>query len=301
MDRPPTATGGLDPRRERAWIAAAPVLFVLLWSTGFIGAKLGLPHAEPFTFLLWRFVIVTALMAAVSVATRAPWPDTWAQAGRIAVTGLLVQGTYLGGIFASIHAGLPAAVAALIGGLQPLLTAIAAGPFLGERVTGRQWAGLVLGLGGVTLVLGDRITLEGTGLAGIAFAFVALFGITAGTLYQKRHGEGMDLRTGSVIQFAACIVPAAVLAVWLETMEVAWTGEFVFALAWLVLALSLGAISLLMLLIRRGAAAKVASLFYLVPPVTAVLAYFIFGETLSVVALGGMAVAVVGVALVTRT
>ncbi|MCP5366469.1 MAG: DMT family transporter [Hyphomicrobiales bacterium] len=283
-----------------AWIAATPALFVLLWSTGFIGAKLGLPYAEPFTFLLLRFAIMAVLLTAAALVLRAPWPRTAAAWYHLAVTGLLVQAAYLGGVFAAIHWGVSAGVSALIVGTQPLLTAVAAGPFLGERIRPRQWLGFLVGIAGVALVVWHKLDLARGDLAGFVSCLVALVGITAGTLYQKRHGGAMDLRTGTAIQFAVSAVPMAALAWTFETMQVRWTGEFVFALGWLVLVLSVGAITLLWLLIRRGAAAKVASLFYLVPPVVAVIAYFLFGETLGPLALAGMALTVVGVALVTR-
>jgi len=287
-------------RSTAAFIAATPALFVLLWSTGFIGARFGLPYAEPFTFLLLRFAILTVVLVAVALATRAPWPRSTAEVGHTAVVGLLVHATYLGGVFAAIHLGIEPAVAALIVGTQPLLTAVAAGPYLGETVTPRQWLGLVIGLVGVALVVAEKLTFETRHVGGAVLAVLALVGITVGTLYQKRHGGAMDLRTGSAIQFIAAAIPMLILALIFETMRVSWTGEFVFALGWLVVVLSLGAISLLYLMIRRGAASKVASLFYLVPPVTALMAYAMFGNTLGPLALAGMVAAAVGVALVVR-
>jgi len=285
---------------DNMFVVAMPGVFVLLWSTGFIGAKLGLPYVEPFTFLLIRFAALTVILVAIALAFRAPWPSTWGAVARVSVVGLLVHGVYLGGVFSAIHVGLSAGVAALVVGLQPLLTAVGAGVFLGEKVKPRQWLGLVLGLVGVVLVLGDKLNIDGGGLDGIAFAVAALFGITAGTLYQKRHGDAMDLRSGSAIQYAVAAVPMLVLAWIFESGEVQWSGELVFALVWLVLVLSLGAISLLYILIRRGAASKVASLFYLTPPVVAVLAWILFDETLVPMAMVGMGVVVVGVALATR-
>lgn len=275
-------------------------MFVLLWSTGFIGAKLGLPYAEPFSFLFLRFAILTALLSLVAVAFRAPWPRSWAETGRLCLVGLLVHGAYLGGVFSAIYAGVPAGIAALIVGLQPLLTGVGAGLFLGETVTRRQWLGLGLGLIGVVLVLSDKLSLEIDNLYGISYAIIALLGITVGTLYQKRHGNTTDLRSGSAIHFAAASVPMAILAWAFESREVVWSSEFIFAMGWLVVVLSLGAMSLLFLLIRRGAAAKVASLFYLTPPVTAVFAWALFDETLGPLAMVGMGIAVVGVALVTK-
>lgn len=278
-----------------------PAVFVLLWSTGFIGAKLGLPHAEPFTFLAIRFALVVAILAGVAVATRAPWPADRRLVGHLAVSGLLVHAVYLGGVFAAIHRGLPSGLTALVVGLQPLLTAVAAGRLLGERVSPRQWLGFGLGLVGVAMVLSTRLTgvrLDGFGWDALAFALAALLGITAGTLYQKRFCTGMDLRTGTVVQYLAALAGCLPAALLFETMAVEWAGEFVFALGWLVLVLSMGAISLLMTLIRLGEAARVASFFYLVPPVTAVMAWALFNEELSPLALAGMGVAVAGVALV---
>jgi len=281
-----------------AWIAIMPAIFVVLWSTGFVGAKYGLPYAEPFTFLLWRFMIVALLLLLAAFALRAPWPATRAEFGHIAVAGVLVHAGYLGGVFSAIHHGVSAGEVALIAGLQPVLTAAVAGPVLGERVSARQWAGFVLGFVGVVLVVSNRLDPGGAGMVGYLAAFLALAGITAGTLYQKRFCSHMDLRSGAVIQFSASAVLMAVLALLTESMVVNWSGEFIFSLAWLVLVLSLGAISLLYLLIRHGEAARVTSMFYLVPPVTALMAYALFGERLGIVALVGMGLVVIGVALV---
>jgi drug/metabolite transporter (DMT)-like permease len=277
-----------------------PALFVVLWSTGFIGARLGLPHAGPLTFLALRYALAAALLVLVAVVMRAPWPRRMSEVAHYAVAGLLVHGVYLGGVFLGISLGVEAGVAALIVGLQPLLTAALAGMLLSERVTAWQWAGLALGLLGVALVL-ERKLGQGPGDAlGSVACLIALLGITAGTLYQKRYCGRMDLRTGSVVQFAAAGIATLPLALLFEDMRIDWNGEFVFALLWLVLVLSLGAISLLYLLIRRGAAAQVASLFFLVPPCTALIAWPLFGETLSTVALLGMALTAVGVALARR-
>ncbi len=284
---------------------ATPVLFVLLWSTGFIGAKFGLPYAEPLTFLSSRYVLVILLMALLALAMRAPWPRSPAEAMHIGVTGLLVHGLYLGGVFMSIHRGLPAGVAALVVGMQPVLTALGAGLLLGERVSIRQWAGLALGFVGVTLVVSNKVTAGGVSPAALGTmlvpALAALGGITAGTLYQKRFCPRFDLRTGSVVQFLPTLAVTALVAWRTETMHIDWTGEFVFALLWLVLVLSLGAISLLNLLIRSGSAVNVASLFYLTPPATALIAWAMFDETLTGLALVGMAVAVGGVWLARKT
>ena len=275
-----------------------PFLFVLLWSTGFIGAKFGLPYAEPVTFLCVRYLLVIAVMGGVALATRAPWPHAPRQWLHIGLTGLLVHATYLGGVFMAISHGLPAGIASLVVGLQPLLTALGAGALLGEKVLPRQWAGLVLGFGGVGLVVSHKVAAAASApelSAMLTPVLVALVGITAGTLYQKRFCPAFDLRTGSVIQFVPCLIVSALLASQTETMLITWSGPFMFALGWLVLVLSVGAISLLNLLIRSGSAVNVASLFYLTPPTTALIAWGVFGETLTGLALAGMAITVFGV------
>lgn len=282
------------------FIAAMPGLFVLLWSTGFIGAKFGLPFAEPLTFLALRFALVAALLTAVSLVARAPWPSDPATLGHLMVAGVLVHGVYLGGVFASIHQGVPAGVSALIVGLQPLLTAALAGPLLGERVRPVQWLGLLLGLAGIALVVSNKLGLGLGSPFAMGLSGLALLGMTAGTLYQKRFGGAMDLRTGNAIQFMAAGVVTGAGALLTETMQIEWTPNFIFALAWLVIVLSLGAISLLLVLIREGAASRVASYFYLVPPVTAVEAWLLFDEGMGLVALGGMVLVVAGVALAVR-
>ena len=279
---------------------AIGALFVLLWSTGFIGAKLGLPYAEPLTFLALRMALVATLLLVVAVVTRAPWPVSRRAWVDVVVAGLLVQCGYLGGVFSAIYHGMHAGVAALIVGLQPLLTAVGAAFFLGERSTRLQWVGLTLGFVGVALVVSNGLASEGVTTTSLALATLALVSITAGTIYQKRYGGAMDFRTGGVIQYTSTGVVLFVLAAMTESMHVTWSGPFIFALAWLVLVLSIGAISLLFILIKRGKATAVSSLFYLTPPVTAIMAYLLFGEALTPVALLGMAIAVVGVALVNR-
>ena len=286
---------------QQVWAAAAPGIFVLLWSTGFVGARMRTPYTEPFIFLLHRFVILAFLLSAAGLIWRTPWPKSCRQVGHLAVIGLLIHGSYLGGVFWAISNGVSAAIVALIVSLQPLLTAVVARPYLGELVSARQWVGLMFGFAGVALVIGDDIDLVGSSGLGITVCFVALLGITFGTLYQKRHGSNMDLRTGSAIQFSAAAIAVGGLTYYLGERPIEWTGEFIFALTWLVVVLSIGAISLLYLLIRQGAASEVASLFYLVPPVVAIEAYFLFGETLSVFDITGMAVAMSAVALVLHT
>ncbi len=280
-----------------AWVF--PGLFVILWSTGFIGAKLGLPYAEPFTFLSLRFSLVLAILLPLCWLSRAPWPNRRGVV-HMAITGVLMQAGYLGGVFASMHHGMPAGVSALITGLQPVFTAVLGGWLLQERTSLRQWSGFGLGVLGVALVVGDRIAIHNLALPAILLSALALASITLGTVWQKRHGGAIDLRSGAAIQFAAAAVVLAPLAFLLETREVRWTGEFVFALAWLVLVLSFGAIFLLLYLIRHGAATRVASLFYLVPPTTALIAWPLFGESYSVLAAAGMGLGMLAVWLVTK-
>jgi len=276
--------------------SAFPMLFVLLWSTGFIAAKYGLPYAPPLTFLLYRFALVAALMTVVAFVTRAPWPDTVAQAGHVAVSAWLVHGAYLGGVFVALAAGMPAGTAAMLVGLQPIITVAIARGWLGERVVPRQWLGLLLGLAGVWLVVRHKVGLTDS-LTGLAAIAVALAGISVGTLYQKRFCSHVDLRTGAVVQFAACAIVYLPVVLVLDGEPVRWTREFLFALGWSVVVLSVGAISLLYWLLRHGAAANVARLFFLVPAVTAVMAWAVFGETLDALAVAGMALISVGVAL----
>ena len=280
--------------------AALPFLFVFLWSTGFIGAKFGLPYAEPLTFLLTRYLLVLGLMIPLVLLTRAPWPGDVRQVMHIGVTGLLVHAVYLGGVFMAIKHGLPAGVTALVVGMQPLLTACGVGLLLGEQVSPRQWLGLVLGFVGVSLVVANK--LGDVPLAAMLLpAIAALLGITLGTLYQKRFCPRFDLRTGSVIQFLPTAVVTAMVASATESMLIDWTPQFVFALLWLVLVLSVGAISLLNVLIRSGSAVNVATLFYLTPPSTAVIAWLLFDETLGALAVAGMVLAVSGVYLARAT
>ncbi|MGY1704637.1 DMT family transporter [Geodermatophilus sp. SYSU D00697] len=279
-----------------------PALFVLLWSTGFVGAKYGLPYAEPFTFLGVRLVVAAVLLAGLALAVRSQLPRGRRQYRHAAVAGVLLHAGYLGGVFYGISVGVPAGVSAVVVSVQPVLVAVLAARLLGERVTARQWAGFVLGLTGVCLVVGPGLADVGaTGplpLSGVLACGVGLAAGTAGTLYQKRHGDEVPLVSGTAVQYAAASVLLLAIAVTTEDTTIRWTGEFVAAFVWLVVVLSLGAVLLLLLLLRHGTAAGVSSLYYLVPPATAVEAYLLFGERLSPVSLLGIAVTTVGVALV---
>ncbi len=285
---------------EPAWYAILPGVFVLFWATGFIAGKLGLPYAGPFTFLSIRFMLVIALLTVIAVVMRAPWPKREALVP-IAIGGLFVHAGYLGMTFAAISVGVEAGVSAMMAGLQPVLTAAVAAYFLGETVTKRQWAGLFLGLVGVAMVLQNKLSLGlGTPL-GMFFAFMSAVSMTAGTLWQKRFGGAMDLRTGSIVQFAASLVVTLPVAIYLEGFRHVWAPDFIIAMAWLVIVLSVGTIFVLFTVIKRGAISKVSSLFFLVPPTTALMAWLLFKETLGVPAFAGMLLIAIAVAMVTWT
>ncbi|MDC0661420.1 DMT family transporter [Marinobacter sp. SS21] len=279
-----------------------PALFVWLWSTGFIGAKFGLPYAEPFTLLLLRMLLTLALLTGLAWWLKVRWPD-WRGAGHVAVTGLLVHGCYLGGVYYAIQGAMPSGVVSLIVGLQPVVTGVAAVAILGEGIGARQWCGLLLGLAGVSLVILEKMVLVTDAVAAfplwtLLWALLALFGISLGTVYQKRHGTHVELVPGTIIQYAAASVFFAVGAFGWESRAVEWHPQLQLSMAWLVLGVSIGAILLLMWLIRRGAANQVASLFYLVPPVTALQAYWAFDERLGLLAMFGGVLSITGVALV---
>jgi drug/metabolite transporter (DMT)-like permease len=285
---------------NRTQEVALPALFVGLWSTGFVFARLGLPYAQPFTFLSVRLAVAAALLLIIAVASGAAWPRSLREGGHIAVTGLLFHGAYLAGVFEAIAHGVATGIVALIAGLQPILTAAVAGPLLGEQVNRRQWSGFVLGFAGIGLVVWDRFGAHEGTPAGFALAFLCLIGITAGTLYQKRYCPNLDPRSGTAIQFAVAAGALTILSLVFETGHIVWSRDFAIAFAWLTLVLSVGTFNLLVLLIRRGEASRVSSLFYLVPPMTALIGWFAFGEVLSAITISGMAVAVAGVALVNR-
>ena len=283
-----------------AWRVLVPGGFVVLWSTGFFIGKLGLAFAPPFTILFLRFALAALLMAAAALPLRSAWPRSPRQAAHLAVVGVLLQTVYLGGCYAAMAAGLPAGITALIVGLQPILIATVVGPLLGERVGPKHWLGLALGFLGVALVLWDKLDIAGLESWGVLFALAGLLGITAATLYQKRFCGAGDLITGTAIQYAAAALTTLPIVLVLGWGPVHWTGSFVFSLAWLTFALSIGAVTLLLWLIRRGVASKVASLFYLTPPAAALGSYLLLNETLAAPALLGMALTAVGVALVNR-
>jgi drug/metabolite transporter (DMT)-like permease len=287
----------MKPRSlEYVAIVAAPAVFVVLWSSGFIGSKAGLPYAEPMTYLSLRMVALVLMLGAMVAIARPAWPSP-ACALHNVVAGVGVHGLYLGGVFISIDHGLPAGLAALIVALQPILTSTLANRWLGERVVLHQWVGLALGLVGVWLVVQERAGGDAT-LTGWIAIFIALIAITLGTLYQKHFAGGVDWRIGLLVQYTASGALFVLAAFLFETRVVEWTLQFVLALSWLVFGLSLGAIWLFYFMIRRSAAMRVTSLFYLTPPVTALMAWLLFDERLAPLALVGMAVCVAGVFLV---
>lgn len=278
-----------------------PALFVFLWATGFIGALYAMPWAEPFTFLAIRFTLAFLLLGAYVLFLR---PARLGLRGIVmaGIAGVLMHGIYLGGVFWAIRHGMPAGLSALIVGLQPLITALFAGSLLGETIFPRHWAGLAAGFAGVVIVLAPTLGNLDGGVTGptLIACFVAVAAMSAGTIWQKRFLTGSDLIAGTCWQYAGGALLMAVLSFALETRTITVNGELIFAMAWLVLVLSIGAIVLLMIMIRDGEMSKVASLFYLVPAVTAVIAWLLFGEDLTLVQVGGMALATFGVALATR-
>lgn len=286
-------------------VRAMPAVFVLIWSTGFIVARYGMPHAPPMKFLAMRYALSVLCFLLWAVALRAAWPRGRVQWGHLAVTGVLMHAGYLGGVWAAVKLGMGAGLAALLVGLQPVLTAVWVSARGGE-VAPRQWAGLSLGLAGLVLVVWQKLGLGEVHAMNLLFAFVALVSITAGTLYQKRFVQPCDVRTANLVQLAAAFAVTLPLAL-LETEAMRWTlpgggvnGELAGAMAWSVLGLTLGGSSLLYLLIQRGAATAVTSLLYLVPPTTALMAWGLFGEPFTALTLAGLALTAAGVSLVVR-
>lgn len=274
----------------------APPLFIFIWATGYIAAKLAAPHADPLTFLSWRYAGVALLMLGLALAARAAWP-TPRQMLHLAVAGLGIQALYLAGVWVSIRQGLPAGTAALIVNLQPVLVAAAA-PLIGERVSPRQWAGVALGLGGVLLVIWHKLNLGAGFGPPLLLCLMALLGITAGTLYQKRFVPQFDLRTGQVVQFGVSLAATLPLAWALEPMRIVWNADVLIAMGWSILVLTAGGISLMFHMLRHGRVTAVSSTMYLVPSVTSVMAWLLFGETLGAQAIAGMGVTLLGVYLV---
>lgn len=295
----------LSQRQTAFLIRAAPLTFALFWSSGFIVAKYAAPDADPFTFLTVRAGSTIVVLVLIIVASRAPWPGSAREAFHSIVAGMLLHGGYLGGVWWAVAQGLPAGIAGLITAAQPLLTAVLAAPFLGERLTRRQWVGIAGGFAGIVLVLTPRLTaVDMTPLGAVVLPMIVNFGatvsVTLGTFYQKRFVPRTDLRTGTCLQFVGALVVFGPLALLTETLRFNATATLVAALAWSVLVISLAAIALLLWMLRRGEVSRVAALIYLVPPLTAIEAFMLFGESLTIVQIVGMAVAALGVWLVTH-
>ena len=285
--------------RNEAWLRAMPVVFVLIWSTGFIVARYGMPNSPPFTFLLWRYIFSLLCFVLWVKWARVPWPQGVVQWWHLAVTGVLMHAGYLGGVWAAVKAGMGAGLTALIVGLQPVITAIWLSA-RGGHVSRRQWQGLALGFVGLAMVVSRKLegSIEVTPWS-LTMILMALVSITTGTLYQKRFVQPCDVRSANAVQLMAAYVVTLPLAL-MEAEPALWNAEMSWALAWSVLALTLGGSSLFYILIQRGAAASVTSLMYLVPPTTAVMAWILFNEPITLVTLAGIAVTAVGVSLVVR-
>ncbi len=286
-------------------IRLMPAVFVVIWATGFIVARYGMPHAPPFTFLLYRYLLSIGCFLLWITIARVRWPQTGLQWIHLAVTGMLMHGGYLGGVWAAVKGGMGSGLSSLIVGIQPVLTAIwlSAVASNTHRVSRRQWLGLLLGFAGLVLVVWRKLTQGSPGdmvtPVNLSWAILALLCITAGTLYQKRFIKPCDVRTANTVQLIAAAIVTAPMAL-LETEAFRWNLESAGAMAWSVLGLTLGGSSLLYLLIQRGAAASVASLMYLVPPTTALIAWVLFGEPITVATVVGIALTAFGVALVVR-
>ena len=284
---------------DSAWVKVMPVVFVLIWSTGFIVARYAMPYAPPFKFLALRFILSVACFGVWAVLSRAAWPADRRQWQHLAVTGLFMHAGYLGGVWAAVKLGMGAGLVALLMGLQPVLTALwVSGQ--GGKVAPRQWLGLVLGLCGLALVVWQKLGLGEVHAASVSLALLALMSMTMGTLYQKRYLQPCAVPTANFVQNLAAFALMAPLAWVLEREAMQFNSQLLGALAWSVLALTLGGSSLLYLLIQRGAATAVTSLLYLVPPTTAVMAWLLFGEPMTAVTVAGMVVTALGVSLVVR-
>lgn len=280
-------------------LAAMPAVFVGIWSTGFVVARLAMPHAPPLGFLCWRYALSLLAFALWIRLAGVRWPQGRAQWWHLSVSGVLMHAGYLGGVWSAVRAGIPAGTVALIVGLQPLLTAVWVSGRGQQRVLALQWLGLLMGFGGLALVVWHKFGVGEVTAANLSLSLLALAAITAGTLYQKRHVLAVDVRSGNAVQLGAALLVTLPVAAF-EPGQVAWVPDVVLAMVWSVLALTLGGSSLLMMLIQRGAATRVSSLMYLVPPCTAVLAWLLFGERMGLASWLGMGLCAAGVWLVLR-
>lgn len=283
-------------------VALAPILFPLLWSTGWIVARYSADFADPLMFLSLRYLFAGLALAAFAFLSRAQWPRTRAEWRHALVSGVLLHTIYLGGVWWAIMHGLPASISALIAALQPILTALFAPMLVGERIGPRRWSGVLAGFAGIGLVLAPKLAaLESAqvsaALAPIAVNVVAMFGVTAGSFYQKRYIHSGDLRTVAVLQYVGAFAVGLPLAVAFGDMHLDWSWTAVAVMAWSVIVLSIGAVALLLILIRRGEVSRASQLVFLVPPLSAIQAFLLFGEQLTAVQIAGMAVTAAGVAL----
>ncbi|MGS5086637.1 DMT family transporter [Hydrogenophaga sp. A37] len=296
--------------RDNAWLRAMPWVFVLIWSTGFIVARYGMPHGPPMTFLAVRYALSILCFLPWIVVAGVKWPSDRRQAMHLAVAGVLMHAGYLGGVWAAVKAGMGSGLSSLVVGIQPVLTAIWLTSVGGQHVSRRQWLGLLLGFAGLVLVVSRKFGAGGPGdqanWINLSFAVMALLAITAGTLYQKRFVMPCDVRSANTVQLAAALLVTLPLAL-MESESMRWSlsdgalnAELLGAMAWSVLGLTLGGSSLLYMLIQRGAAASVTSLMYLVPPCTALIAWLLFAEPITVVTIAGTALTAFGVSLVVR-
>jgi drug/metabolite transporter (DMT)-like permease len=283
---------------------SAPIIFVLLWSTGFTGIRYGIPYAPPFTFIAVRMAFASILLAIIALVITKRFARDLPTIGKSALVGLTIHGAYLGGCFYGVKQGMPAGITALICSLQPVLVSIFSSIFFGEKLSSRKWLGLGLGLAGLVMVIAPKLEASGEQalpLAGVIAVFIALLGGTSGTLLQKKFGAGVEVLSGTSWQYVATGILMALLALTFEDgQSITWNASFIFSLVWLIVALSIGAILILYYLLARSSAASVSSLYYLVPAVTAVEAYFLFGEKIGPVTAVGTLVTIAGVALVVR-
>jgi drug/metabolite transporter (DMT)-like permease len=279
----------------------APPLFVVIWATGFIVARVVAPHAEPLTFLLVRYLFAILVLSLLVAVAPVSWPRTWREWRNALIAGILLHGFYLGGVFWSVKHGLPAGISALVAGLQPLVTGLLAAPLLGETVPLRRWAGIGIGFMGASLVVLPKLGNGGVPPLPLVVCLLGMLSITLGTIWQKRTAGALDLRVNAAVQFIGAAGVTLPLMLLTEQGRIDFTPPLLGALAWAVFGLSIGAIGLLLFLIRQGAVVGVATLLYLVPPVAALMAFAFFGETLSPVQMVGMALAALGVAVASRS
>ena len=282
-----------------------PWVFVWIWSTGFIAAKYGLPYAEPFTLLSYRFVITLFFLLILIIYKKSPWPETRLDFFHLLIAGVLIHGVYLGGVFQALKWGMPAGLGAMVIGLQPIGMALVAGVLLKEEVSKKQWTGLIMGLVGLYLVLFDsldlteQIAFDGFPIWAVFAVIISLFAISIGTIYQKRFCSNMNLYSGAWVQYFSASILCILIVLFFENGEVSWSRTFILAMTWQVLGLSIGAILLLMTMIKKDALASVGSYFYLVAPLVAIQAWFLFEETIGLSALAGVALISFGVAITT--